>query len=287
VITPKKIDPYFLYCYLTTPEFVKYLTQIAETHTSAYPSFKPEVIENARIHFPSNLQEQRKISIFLRNFEDKIECNIRIAKILDDLCNLIFKMHFSMNENRPDLKIDRLKNHIKFIKGRKPGKMRYNKQEGDLPVILINSIDTGNFLYSNPKNQILCNEKDVLMVLDGASSGRVEKGYEGIIGSTLAKLLVVSNSITKEFLYLYLKEKYNQINYNVTGSAIPHADKRYILSLKILIPDNETLESFQKIIEPYFEYRRILRKENYFLNELINNIKTNLISGRLKTKKVL
>ena len=72
------------------------------------------------------------------------------------------------------------------------------------------------------KNVILCNEQDVLMVWDGARSGFVGRGVSGAIGSTLSKIDIPL--ISKDFLFYFLRFKFDYLNKNTKGSGIPHVD---------------------------------------------------------------
>lgn len=79
------------------------------------------------------------------------------------------------------------------------------------------------------------------MVMDGASSGKVYIGHQGVIGSTLSK---ISTDINPYYLYIFLKNKFKNISEHNTGSAIPHTNKDIVYNLKIsnnIIP-NETYE---------------------------------------------
>src|SRR5699024_2150592 len=54
VITPDetKVNPYFLYKYLTLDSITNYLQNIAENSTSAYPAIKPSVLRQFSIILP-------------------------------------------------------------------------------------------------------------------------------------------------------------------------------------------------------------------------------------------
>ncbi len=84
---------------------------------------------------------------------------------------------------------------------------------------------------------IECDDEDILMVMDGASSGNIYTGMSGVVGSTLAKL-EVKDSKLKSFIYQLLKYKETDIKSHLTGSAIPHTDKAYISNQKIALPNN-------------------------------------------------
>jgi len=52
VVRSKKISPFHLYYLITSDSFTEYLTGVADSHTSAYPSFPSEIIENTKICLP-------------------------------------------------------------------------------------------------------------------------------------------------------------------------------------------------------------------------------------------
>jgi len=93
VVSAKKVDSRFLYYILTQKSFTEYLTRIAEGHTSAYPAFNPDVIENAKIQIPS-LSEQKAIAHILGSLDDKIELNRQMNLILEAMAQAIFKSWF-------------------------------------------------------------------------------------------------------------------------------------------------------------------------------------------------
>ncbi len=93
VVSSKKVNPRFLYYYLTTEEYTNYLSAIADTTTSTYPAFNPDVLERSRIPFPSE-NEQKQIASILSSLDDKIELNRRMNKTLEEIGKALFKQWF-------------------------------------------------------------------------------------------------------------------------------------------------------------------------------------------------
>lgn len=93
VVSAKKVNPRYLYYYLTSKQFTEYLTRIAEGHTSAYPAFNPDVIENAELLLPSS-KEQEAIACILGTLDDKIETNQKINETLEEIARAIYKSWF-------------------------------------------------------------------------------------------------------------------------------------------------------------------------------------------------
>lgn len=95
VITPDKtkVDPDFLYYYLSQNDIVDGLHAIGEQSVSAYPSIKPSDIESLEMLLPP-LQEQVEIGRALRALDDKIANNAKINHHLEQMAQAIFKSWF-------------------------------------------------------------------------------------------------------------------------------------------------------------------------------------------------
>jgi len=93
VISPTKIEPMFLYYCLTTERYTNHLSGIADSHTSTYPSFNPDIIQTSRIPNPP-LSEQRAIAKILSDLDAKIELNNQMNKTLEEMAQAIFKHWF-------------------------------------------------------------------------------------------------------------------------------------------------------------------------------------------------
>ena len=159
--------------------------------------------------------------------DDKIENNEKIITNLEKLQLQTFK-DYEASEN--DSKEFKLSDFIKFIKGKKPNENKNNLMN----YLNIEGITTNNFSKKCARDMILADSEDILMVMDGASSGTIFIGNIGIVSSTLAKLEINC----EEYRYLIfeklkvMEKKIKELN---TGSAIPHANKDFINSIKLKI----------------------------------------------------
>lgn len=93
VISSKKVNSRFLYYYLTTDKYTNFLSAIADAHTSTYPSFNPDVIQNSLIPYPSET-EQKSIAKILSGFDSKVELNQRMIRSLEAVGQAVFKRWF-------------------------------------------------------------------------------------------------------------------------------------------------------------------------------------------------
>ncbi len=99
VLTAKRIDPYFLYYYLSQYQIVNYFNSIAEANTTTFPAFSPSLFETLEILAP-DLPTQRQIAQILSSLDDKIELNLQMNKTLEAIAQAIFKEWF-VNFNFP------------------------------------------------------------------------------------------------------------------------------------------------------------------------------------------
>jgi len=84
VIRSTNISPFYLYYFLTTSLFIEYLTGVAVSHTSAYPSFLPEIIENTKICVPSESSDEifHNFNNLLTPIHKKLERNATQISLL-------------------------------------------------------------------------------------------------------------------------------------------------------------------------------------------------------------
>jgi len=154
------------------------------------------------------------------SIDDLIEHKLLLLDKLEQLeKNLYLKE--CLNKDKFSL-LDRLQ----FIKGKKPK----NFTDNGIDYLTIDALENGNLTYTNDEKLVYCKTNDILMVMDGASSGKVYIGYNGVVGSTLAK---IKTNINPYYLYIYLKNNYKNIREHNIGSAIPHTNKDIIYTLKI------------------------------------------------------
>ena len=146
---------------------------------------------------------------------------------------------------------------LKFIKGKQP---KFVSKEDGIPYLIID--DLASNIYTQFSSEgLVCDENDVLMVMDGASSGKVFTGNKGYVGSTLAKLS--SPQIKSSILYFGLSKFEEKIKKNTTGSAIPHTDKSFVSELRIVDDlDDKTTNFFNFCLNQICN----LRTQNSLLN---------------------
>ena len=156
-----------------------------------------------------------------------------------------------------------LKPYIRFIKGKKPFETGTVLDD----YLSIEGITSCRYTKAYKDGMITAKPFDILMVMDGASSGMVYSHQSGIVSSTLAKLEVPD--MMNDYLYWFLLSNSEMIKTRNTGSAIPHANKDYISSLLFdynLANDEVLRKELHSLREKIID----LKKENTELKELKN-----------------
>ena len=267
VLTPKedKVDPGYIYNYLIQDHITTYLHSIAESSTSTYPSIKPSVIGDLEVDLPP-LEEQKAIAHILSTLDDKIEVNNQINKTLENMAQAIFKQWFVdfefPNEDGEPYKssggemveselgtipkgweVVQFRDIFRFVKGKKPKTIAECEFKDSEKYLTIDVLNRNSVLFCSKEKVIEANSEDVLMVMDGASSGAVYFGQKGVVASTLAKLELISQKVSNQFLFYAIKYFENDIKTHTTGSAIPHTDKEYTYRLMIALPNDISLQT--------------------------------------------
>jgi type I restriction enzyme, S subunit len=285
----QKIISDYLSWFFQYSKFKEYIRKIAVG--AVMPSLNTKLMENIEIILPS-IEQQKKISVILNSIHNEIHYLKKQNKVLEIIIQQIFKAWFlNLNiQKKNDLKlmnitkiwnVSKFSEHVKIIKGKKPQNISQIKQEGEIPHILIETLDKGISNYTNPENLVTCKETDTIMVMDGASSGRISIGNYGVVGSTLAKIIPKEN-MSQFYIYHTLKNIENKIKSNVTGSAIPHADKNFILESEILIPDKKTIKNFERIAIPINQIISNKKNQINTLKEIQKKIIPKLMSGEIR-----
>lgn len=293
-INSDKIDGRYLYYNMQGNSYKGHIQAISGG-TSTQPNMKMNALLDFKINLPS-LTEQKAIACTLSCIDDKIELNNRMNKNYEEMAQAIFKNWFVDFEPFQEGEFENselgmipkgwkaveLGDISKFSKGKKPKKLMETRSSDSLAQYLtIDALNGGISIFADVEKMVLANTYDVLMVMDGASSGAVHFGLNGVVGSTIAKL-DVNNELVKEVVYQYLKANESEIKSHNTGSAIPHTDKGYVSRCKIAIPQDEELREISKSLK---ELRGMIvenRLQSKRLMDIRDSLLPKLMSGEIR-----
>ena len=171
---------------------------------------------------------------------------------------------------------------VEIQKGKKPKTLYTVFEDGLVPYLLIDVMKGGDPKYTNPEKTVMAKLDDIVMIMDGASSGIAMIGVAGAVGSTLARFRPFDKNALSPFLLLFLlRHKEEEIRTKNVGSAIPHANKDYITSMEVSVPTKHINKDFDGCCRSLFSYILNLSKKNVNLRRTRELLLPKLISGEL------
>lgn len=252
----------FIFYWLLSPDGVNQIN--TRCIGSTQKALTIDTLKKFEIKIPP-FEEQKAITQILSTLDDKIEVNNQINKTLENMAQTIFKQWFVdfefPNEGGEPYKssggemveselgmipkgweVVQFRDVFKFIKGKKPKIIEECEFEDSEKYLTIDVLNRNSVLFCSKEKVIEANSDDVLMVMDGASSGAIYFGQKGVVASTLAKLELTSKKVSNQFLFYMIKYFENDIKTHTTGSAIPHTDKEYTYRLMIALPNDISIQ---------------------------------------------
>jgi type I restriction enzyme, S subunit len=308
VLSPnlKKVNPEYLYWYLTQDSIVNYLQSIAETSTSAYPSIKPSVIGGLEIDLPK-LEEQKAIANILSTLDEKIETNNQINEKLEEMAQALFKHWFVdfefPNENGEPYKssggemveselgmipkgwnVVTLEKIAELIMGLSPKSSTYNEDGIGLP--LLNGaadFDKNNLrpsrFTSDPKR--VSKKEDWLLCIRGTIGNLTFSDGDYALGRGVAAIRA-KESMYREIIYFNLQKSIKELISLASGSVISGLSKQDINNLKIITPDKKILTVFHNLIHKIQQEQIDLKSQNKVLSKIRDILLPKLMSGEIR-----
>ena len=242
---------------------------------SSQPLMTQEILNNLEVDIP-NYDIQVKIGKILLKFDKKIELNNQMNNNIFEIgISLVNKYFNGMQESIL------LQNVIKFFKGKKPNDISNTKKSNYERYLTIACLNNQELNYADT-NKMIFAKKDLLMVMDGASSGDIYYSDYGIVGSTLAKVDITDKKFYKESIFFCLKKYKDLIRSKNTGSAIPHTDKAFVCSLEIPKIGISKQQKFITLLSKIQENQ----KENQILGQLRDTLLPKLMKGAINLDKI-
>lgn len=309
VLTPieNMIDPKYLYYFISQDSVTQYLSAIAESSTTTYPSFKPTLLKEMNIPYPT-IYEQEKIGNILSAFDDKIKLNNQINKNLEEMAQAIFKSWFVDFEPFLDgdfeesefgmipknWNIKKLED-IVDIKNGFAFKSKDYIEKGTTLIRTKNFSDNGHIelndviylptpFYDKYKNFQL-SKFDLLLVMVGASVGKIS-----IVNSNILPALQnqnmwnfkAKNSNHQVLTNLIIRKIVDENIHTASGSAREFFRKDYFKSIKILYPDLTIIDKIVNLLLPIYEKIDNNINENYNLKQQKDILLPKLMSGEIR-----
>ena len=299
------------------PEYLKYYLQtksVKETVSKKYVSGSalPRIILKnfGEIDIiQKDLLTQRKIAKVLSDLDAKIELNNKINTELEAMAKLIYDYWFVQfdfpNENGKPYKssggkmvfnkelkreipegwvVQDLKEIAKCIMGQSPKGESYNKEQIGTPLLngpadYENGALKGRTYTTSPTR--LCQKDDMVLCIRATIGKLVYSEQEYCLGRGVAAVRPNEKRLS-ELVYNLLQQEIERFKIQATGSIIKGITKDDLIESKCLIPTDNLIDSFHKLIRPKFDKIRINKKENQKLAELRDWLLPMLMNGQVK-----
>lgn len=133
------------------------------------------------------------------------------------------------------------------ISGQKPDSVVDEPVDGFLPYMTAEAYNSSPSKFADPDSGKVCSTEDVLLVWDG-SVGKVIRGREGVIGSTMASIQFDREQVLPEFGYYYLFHNRERIAALAEGTTILHLPTDFMDYFDIIIPPIEEQEKTANLL---------------------------------------
>ncbi|GHR32088.1 hypothetical protein VN1258_00170 [Helicobacter pylori] len=262
IIDLEKLDPNYLYYYITQDKITHYLQRIAECRTSSYPSITPLDFLNIKIKlYP--LETQQKIARTLSILDQKIENNHKINELLHKILELLYEQYF--------VRFDFLDENNKPYQT-SGGKMKFSKElnrliPNDFEVKTLGELTqlkVGNKNANHSSNQgkypfFTCSNNPLRcetyqfegkhIIISGNGNFYVTH-YDGKFGAYQRTYVVNPNNPNHYVLiYLFVKSYTNYLKLQSRSSIIKFITKSDIENIKIVLPNLKTYSKWNNVLK--------------------------------------
>ncbi len=313
VITAKQAEPRFLYYYLTTKPFTNYLARIADSHTSAYPSFNPDVIENSELILPSEV-EQKVIASILGALDDKIELNRKMNETLEAMARAIFKSWFVGFDPIPGIGPHKEWQDSplgKIPKGWRVGTLSelcekpqygFTASAKDYPIgkkfLRITDINkqpwidwtTVPYCEITPEQfeQYRVKTGDILIarMADPGHSMLIEEGADAVFASYLIRFRPIKLEYSRYLQYwLRSSEYWDLVNARSAGTTRVSLNAQVLGAFQLVVPSENVAVTFQNAIDTIRSKVNSNVKESNTLASIRDALLPKLLSGEIRVKE--
>lgn len=285
-VIPEKVDADYLYFWLTQKNVVEQLHAIAEQSVSAYPSIKASDIENLEITLPP-LTVQKSIASILKSISDKMSHNSNINENLEQQAKALYQQMFIENTS-PDWIEGSLRDIADITMGQSPSGSSYN--EDGIGAIFFQGRAEFSFrfptihLYTTEPKRMAC-ANDILMSVRAPVGDLNIAHTDCCIGRGLAAIHSKTNHQSFVLYTMFSLRKQLDV-FNGEGTVFGSINRSSLNDMPILIPSDETIEEFERIVAPMDAAIRNNYDEICRLQAIRDTLLPRLMSGELDVSSI-
>ena len=286
-------DPVFVFYFLKTMDLANY------AGGSAVPTLNRNHIHTLPVLIPKNVEIQRKIGTFLKQFDDKIEENERINNNLEQQAMALFKSWFIDYEpfdgQVPSTwKYGVLGDFVEIKRGGSPRPIQNFLSDSGLHWLKISDATGISSPFISEIKEYIIEEglkktvflKAGSLVLSNSATPGLPKILDIDTCIHDGWLYFPSSKFSNEYLYLYFKHIRDNLVALGNGSVFTNLKTDILKNYPTNLPTDEVLNEFDKIMKPIFSMVLSTTRESKRLTEIRDTLLPRLMSGELDVSDI-
>lgn len=272
---------------IVTADFLYYLIKHnihvlkKNTHGSVFDTITRDTFAGIEVDIP-DMDSQSKIAEILSNIDEKIEVNVRINENLEQQANALYQQMFIENTS-PDWVEGSLRDIADITMGQSPSGSSYN--EDGIGAIFFQGRAEFSFrfptirLYTTEPKRMAC-ANDILMSVRAPVGDLNIAHTDCCIGRGLAAIHSKTNHQSFVLYTMFSLRKQLDV-FNGEGTVFGSINRNSLNDMPILIPSDETIEEFERIVAPMDAAIRNNYDEICRLQAIRDTLLPRLMSGEL------
>ena len=257
-----------------------------QANGSVFQNLKTDIVKDFDIYIPS-IQTQNKIVDILSRLDDKIELNNAINNNLEQQAQAIYQQMFIDNV-RSDWAEGTLSDIADITMGQSPSGSSYN-EDGNGTIFFQGRAEFGfrfpsvRLYTTEPKRMALSNDT---LISVRAPVGDLNVAHtDCCIGRGLAAIHSKSNHQSFVLYTMFSLKKQLDV-FNGEGTVFGSINRNSLNDMPIIIPSDDVLDGFEKIVAPMDLTIRNNYDENCRLQDIRDSLLPRLMSGELDVSNI-
>ena len=293
-------DSKYLYYLLSQQAFFDYVMSGAKG--CKMPRGDKKQIMQWPVNIPA-IDVQKKVVAILSSLDNKIRLNRRINDNLEEQAKALFKSWFVDFEPFKGGKFvdselglipkgwstGTIYSYIDVIYGAPYKSALFNDKKQGLPLIRIRDLKTYTPQYYT--KEVLPNTEyvecgDIIAGMDAEFIPHIWRGEKGVLNQRLCKFVPKYDYVSKYYIYSLVYPKLAFVQSYKVGTTVSHLGKADIDRFKVIVPPEDIIMQYSKIVNSYFAEIVKVSNENQILSSLRDTLLPKLMSGELSVEEV-
>jgi type I restriction enzyme, S subunit len=275
----KGSDERFAFYFLKAIDFSGY------NSGSAQPSLNRNFIYSIPVRIPP-IAEQKAIAAMLGALDDKIELNRRMNATLEAMARALFQNWF-VDATAAGLpkgwREESIYTAADVIYGAPFASAKFNKERIGKPLIRIRDLADESpevfTLEEHPKGYLV-KPGDIVVGMDGEFRAHLWGGEEAWLNQRVC-VFAPKSGFSAPFILNSIVGLLAEVEATETATTVIHIGKNDIDRFRIIVPDEKTLDDYNRFAEPLFKRIVLNKQESRTLAGLRDTLLPKLLSGDL------